>query len=200
MRRKLDIVCLLALVMFVFSCEGTMSTPIKVSRHAYTPRLDQAKFAEYRGQTIIFDSIDSQATNVTNFYYFSPDREYAYHLFYSPSHMQQPLASFFWYALEKTFTSVGLVVKDIGPVNNAPQIHVKIVSLSDQEGNFVVSISRNGYLILQKPIVFTKKLPPTKDVAELERRQYDFLDLMGETILSDPDFKREFFSEKGKVN
>jgi len=200
MGRKRNFVFLLAVVLFTFACEGTMSTPIKVSRHAYTPRLDQAKFAEYQGQTIIFDSVDSEATNVTNFYYFSPDREYAYHLFYSPSHMQQPLVSFFWYALEKTFASVGMTVKEIGPVKNAPQIHVKIMSLTDQEGKFIVSISRNGYLLLQKPLVFSKKLPPAKDVAELERRQYDFLDLMGEAILSDPDFRREFFSEKGKLN
>jgi len=40
----------------------------------------------------------------------------------------------------------------------------------------------------------------TKDISELKKRSYEFIDHIAETILSDPDFKREFFSEKGRIN
>jgi len=56
------------------------------------------------------------------------------------------------------------------------------------------SLLRNGLLLMQKEIIVTQKLSPTQDVGELEKRQYAFIDLMVDTILSDPDFKKEFFS------
>lgn len=53
---------------------------------------------------------------------------------------------------------------------------------------------------MQKEIIVSKKFTPTKDIPELTKRSYEFIDYMAETILSDPDFKREFFSEKGRIS
>ena len=71
--------------------------------------------------------------------------------------------------------------------------------LNDQEATFRINLTRNEKLLVEKSISVSQKLPPTRDAAELEKRAYAFLDLMAEAVLNDPDFKREFFSNKAKI-
>lgn len=71
--------------------------------------------------------------------------------------------------------------------------------LTDQKALFKVSLLRNGHLLLQKDITVSKKFLPTNDVPQLTKNAFEFIDLMAESILGDPDFKREFFSEKGRI-
>jgi hypothetical protein len=201
MKRKIKFFILAAVILC--SCSyppptGVINVP--VSRDQYQPLLDKSKYAEYRGQKMIFDSIDIEAPDVTNFYYLSEDKTAGYTLFYKSDGIQQPVVSFFWYALQKVFVDIGIDVREVGLIKNAAQVNLKIMSLTDQEAKFIVSLSRNGYLIMQKEIIASQKLPPTKDLSELKKRAYAFIDLIAETILSDPDFKREFFSEKGKIS
>ena len=142
----------------------------------------------------LFDSIDvSEGSNITNFYYLSADKTVGYTLYYTLDKMQQPVVSFFWYALQKAFEDIGIVVKEEAPLKNIPQLNLKILTLTDQEAKFRVKLFRNGALLLEKEIVAVQKYPPTKDIPELEKRQYVFIDSMAGAILSDPDFKREFF-------
>lgn len=207
MQKKVSSIILFALILsslILFSCsfpppKGVINVP--VSRDQYQPLLESSKYAEYKGQTIIFDSIDiGEIRDVTNFYYLSEDKTVGYTLFYTSDGIQQPVVSFFWYALQKAFLNIGIDVKERGLIKNAAQLNFKIMSLTDQEAKFIVSLSRNGYLILQKEIIVSKKFPPTKDESELKKRAYEFIDCIAETILSDSDFKREFFSEKGRIN
>lgn len=201
MNRKMSI--LLLAVFLMIGCTGTQPHTdliVKVSRHIYSPNIDISKHAEYRGHVMILDSIEvAEHPDITNFYYLNPDQSIGYILYYSHTSMQQPVASFFWYALEKAFESVGIQIKYSGPLKNVAELHLKILTLTDQEANFRVSLLRNGLLLLQKDIQVLQKLPVTTDAEELEKRQYAFLDLMVDTILSDPDFKREFFSEKARI-
>jgi len=206
MKRKTNIMIwsiLILSVLILFSCsfpppQGVMN--IRVSRDQYQPLLESSKFAEYRGQIIIFDSIDIDARDVTNFYYLNEDKTVGYTLFYKSDGIQQPVVSFFWYALQKTFENIGIDVRERGLIKNAAQLNLKIIALTDQEAKFIVSLLRNGYLIMQKEIIVSKKFPPTKDDSELKKRAYEFIDHIAATILSDPDIKREFFSEKGKIS
>jgi hypothetical protein len=110
------------------------------------------------------------------------------------------VVSFFWYALQKVFINIGIDVKEGGLIKNTSQLNLKIISLTDQDAKFKVSLLRNGFLLMQKEIIVSKKFPPTKDASELKKRSYEFIDHIAETILSDPDFKREFFSDKEKIN
>ena len=190
------------LVLAVFAC-GPMNSAISVrlSLDTYQPLIDPAKYADYKGQTVVFQSIDILADDIANLYFTSGDGEVGYLLFHAPDKMQTPVASFFWYALDKTFKHAGLDVKEVVPVTNAPDLLIGIRSLTDQNIRFRVSLSRNGNLLLQKEMICTKVLPPTKTgVPELRRRMFAMIDLMAETILSDPDFKREFFSDKYRIN
>lgn len=201
MKRKMKIFILFTLIMFSCSFpppEGVIN--VRVSRDQYQPLLESSKFAEYRGQIIFFDSIDIAAPDVTNFYYLNEDKTVGYTLFYTSDGIQQPVVSFFWYALQKVFENIGIDVRERGPIKNAAQLNLKIIALTDQEAKFIVSLSRNGLLLMQKEIIASKKFPPTKDDSELKKRAYEFIDLIAETILSDPDFKREFFSDNGKIN
>jgi hypothetical protein len=158
-----------------------------------------SKFSEYKGRAIIFDSIDIDARDVENMYYLNREQTVGYTLFYKTSGMPQPVVSFFWYALQKTFSSVGIDVKEGGPVINAAELNLKIMFLTDQKAVFKVGLLRNSHLLLQKDITVVKTFPPTNDVPQLTKNAFDFIDLMAETILGDPDFKREFFSEKGRI-
>lgn len=177
--------------------QGVINVP--VSRDKYMPLLQPSSFAEYKGQTIIFDSVEIEAPGVDNFYYLNEDKTVGYTLFYTSNGIQQPVVSFFWYALQKSFESVGIVVKDSGLIKNAARLNLKITALTDQRAAFKVSLLRNGYLIVQKDITVAKKFTPTKEVPELTKNAFDFIDLIAGSILSDPDFKREFFSEKGRI-
>jgi hypothetical protein len=204
MQKKVNIITWSILILFsliMFSCHFAppANIEVRVSRDQYNPLLDQSKYAEYRGQTIIFDSIDIEARDVTNFHYLNEGKTVGYSLYYTSNGTQQPVVSFFWYALQKVFTDVGIVIKEAGLIKNAAQLNLKIMSLTDQEAKFIVSLSRNGILLMQKEIIASKKFPPTKEVSELQKRSYEFIDHIAETILSDPDFKKGFFSEKGRI-
>lgn len=202
-RSTMALSIIIVLLSILFSCsfpppKGVVNVP--VSRDQYQPLLEPSKFAEYRGQIIIFDSIDIDARDVDNFYYLNEDKSVGYTLFYTFDGIQQPVVSFFWYALQKTFTNIGIDVKESGIIKNAARLNLKITALTDQDAKFIVSLLRNGLLLMQKEIIVSKKFPPTKDISELKKRSYEFIDCIAETILSDSDFKREFFSDNGKIS
>jgi hypothetical protein len=201
MKRKIKFFILAAVILC--SCSyppprGIIEVP--VSRDQYQPLLDQSKYAEYRGQKMIFDSIDIEAPEVTNFYYLSEDKKVGYTLFYKSDGIQQPVVSFFWYVLQKVFQDIGIDVREELVIKNVPKLDLKIMSLTDQDAKFILTLSRNGILLVQKEIIVSQKLPSTTDVPELKKRSFLFIDRIAEAILSDPDFKREFFSDKGNIN
>lgn len=199
--KKNMIMLIFAFTLLTAACAPMGVITVQVSRDHYKPQLEQSKYTEYKGQWLSFDSIDvSEDPNITNFYYLSSDKTIGYTLYYTLDKMPQPVASFFWYAFQKTFEDVGIVVKEETPLKNIPQLNLKILTLTDQEAKFRVRLLRNSVLLLEKEIIAEQKYPPTKDISELEKRQYTFIDSMANAILNDPDFKREFFSEKGKMN
>jgi hypothetical protein len=187
--------------LLLFSCLAPPTGIIvKVNRENYQPRIKPSVYDEYKGRIMLFDSIDIEAPNVENLYYLSEDKTIGYTLLYTAERMPQPVVSFFWYALQKAFTDIGINVKEDLLIKNAPQIHLNILYLTDQNAKFKLSLLRNKHLLMQKEISVSNKFPPTKNISELEKRSYEFIDLIAEAILSDPDFKREFFSEKGRIN
>lgn len=110
-------------LLFLLSCasftppEGVLN--VQLSRDQYNPLVQTSKLSEYKGRTIIFDSIDIDAKDVENMYYLNQEQTVGYTLFYKTSGMPQPVVSFFWYALQKKFSSIGIDVKEGGPIKNA---------------------------------------------------------------------------------
>jgi hypothetical protein len=195
------IILLLAAFSVLLSCtyRPDADTRVKIRRDLYNPNLTQNELSPYRGQTMLFYSIVIDAKNIDNFSYYSPNRDVGYMLYYSPSSMQQPLASFLWYALQKGFDSAGITVKESGPIKNVPELLISLTSLTDQEAQMRVSLMRNGVLLAQKDLVITMSYAPTKDVSELEKTAYLFMDKIAFSILTDADIKRAFFSDKAKI-
>lgn len=172
---------------------------VKIYRSNYKTNLEPTKFAEYKNKQLSFYSIGIEDQNLTNFNFYSEDEEITYELYYSWNRGIQPVSSFFWYALEKTWRTLGIDVTPDGPLNDVPVLVLTFIHLNDQEATFRIDLSRNEKQLLKKNISVSQRLSPTRDAAVLEKRAYAFLDLMAEAVLNDPDFKREFFLDKEKI-
>lgn len=200
--KRIKIFFVLLTSMILFSCyvmlppDNVMN--VSLYRDHYNPRLEPSKYSDYKGQLVSFDSIEIDAPDVENFYFLSENKTIGYTMFYKSNGMQQPVVSFFWYALQKSFEKVGMVV-ETGLLINKPQIHIKILYLTDQKAKLQVTLLRNNYLIMQKEMTLDHKFSETKNGSELSAKAYEFIDLIAASILSDSDFKREFFSERGKI-
>lgn len=199
---KFKSVALFITLLWVYGCSFAPPTltNVEISRERYVPILDPIAVSDYNGQIVIFQSIKAtKDSNYSNFYYLSEAKSIGYTLYYSSTSMQQPVSSFFWYAFEKAFDIIGITIADTYPLKNVPEIILRILTLSDEEANLQVTLQRNGILLLQKDIHIQQKASPTLEVSALEKRQYAFIDTMVVAILSDPDFKKEFFSDKGVI-
>ncbi len=200
MRREKIAFFVFIFILLAFTSSGHATEPyVKLFRSDYQTRLDPAKYPEFKNRTISFYSIGIEDRNLNNFFFYSSDDKIGYELYYSHYKAMQPVSSFFWYALEKTFGTLGLVVTPDGPIENVPVLVLTFTFLNDQEAKFRIRLTRNEKLLLEKTISVAQKLPPTNDTEELEKRGYALIDLIAGAILNDPDFKREFFSTKGKI-
>lgn len=174
-------------------CEGHFSNyVINVSRSNYQPKIDSTKYQEFKGKAVSFSSIKIKAKNITDLTYYSSDHKVAYILYYEKSTPRQPVASYFWYTLEKSFQHVGMFVTEFRSIPNVPEMILTFTSLTDSEAVFSIRLEKNERLLFEKTLEVTQQMPHTEDKAELEARAYRFLDLITEKILSDPDFKNAF--------
>ncbi|MGD0021219.1 MAG: hypothetical protein ABSC54_02845 [Smithellaceae bacterium] len=200
MRREKIVFFVFVFILLAFTSSGHAIEPyVKLFRSDYQTRLDPAKYPEFKNQTISFYSIGIEDRNLNNFFFYSSDDKIGYELYYSHNKPMQPVSSFFWYALEKTFGTLGLVVTPDGPIENVPALVLTFTFLNDQEAKFRITLTRNEKLLLEKTISVTQKLPPTNDIEELEKRGYALIDLIARAILNDPDFKRGFSPTRGKI-
>ncbi len=186
-------ICLAALFIFISGCGGHLSDYlINVSRSQYHPQIDSAKYSILKGKTVSFYSVNINAKDVSNFNYYSDDYKIGYKLFYERGKLRQPVASYFWYTLEKSMQHAGLEVTPDGPMANVPEMVMTITKLTDSEAVFCIRLTKNNVLLFEKVLTVTQKLPPTSDSEELEKRSYLFLDTITEKILSDEDFQKAF--------
>jgi len=122
--------------------------------------------------------------------YYSPDRAVGYQLFYtSSSTINQPVVSFFWYALQKGFERAGIVITPGDPIYDA-EMTIILRSVSDREIDFDVLCTKMGKRLYKHTYSVKSHGAPTNDVAVLEKRAYEMIDAMVKTILDDPDFKK----------
>lgn len=184
---------LLAVFLLFAGCEGYLTKHvISVSRSNYQPKIDSTKYQEFKGKAVSFSSIKVVDQNVTDLTYYSNDHKVAYILYYEKLKPRQPVASYFWYTLEKSLQHVGMFVIDDQFIPNVPGMNLIFTTLTDSEAVFCIKLEKNERLLFEKILKVTKQMPPTNDKAELETRAYRFLDLIAETILSDSDFKKAF--------
>ena len=67
--------------------------------------------------------------------------------------MRQPVASYFWYTLEKSLQHVGMNVTPDGPIVNVAEMVITITALTDSEALFHMRLTKNYgmFYSLKKP-------------------------------------------------
>ena len=104
--------------------------------------------------------------------------------------MQQPVVSYFWYALKKGFECAGIRIFSYGLYD--AELSLIFKSLTDEEIKFTMIVTKIGKLIYQHDYVIKMPEAQSKDHAVLEQRAYGMLDSIVRTILDDPDFQKAF--------
>lgn len=188
-KRTSFIICLFVISATLWGCVPlTVDNLVDINRERYVSKLDPLKFEQYHGKRILLSTIEDETEN-ENFYYYNPQRTIAYKLNYSDSSMQQPIASYYWYALKKAFQSAGIKVVEHSPYYDA-ELTLTLNSLTDEEIQFEIDLIKNDKLAYNKyHIVRIPNVEASSDEI-LEKRAYAMLDSIVTVILNDPNFQK----------
>lgn len=191
--RMIVLGCLLLTALMMSGCAPYARTVVPLYRDSYICRNDPGQFRMFQGRRILLTTIRDESKNTSNLAYYSPEGTVGYQLYYSSEHsIQQPVVSYFWYALKKGFECVGVRIEEHGPTYDA-ELSLTFLSLTDEEVQFRALLMRNGVLTLQKEYSVTMPKLPGTDKGLLEDRAYRMLDAIVDTILGDPGFQKAFF-------
>lgn len=217
------IFCFIVMVVFVTGCvKHIVNQTINIHQGLYLPKFDVGRYEPLKGKMISFNSIEIEAKNVANFYIYSQDKKTGYGFYGMVSskvasriisqmsgsflatavaldamseEQRQPVATFFWYALEKSLRHAGLFVSETGPLKNIPEMVLTFTSLTNSEAVFRLKMTKDQVFLFEKELTVFHQMSPTTDTDELVRRSYLFIDKIAEKILSDSDFIKAFDSD-----
>lgn len=185
-RSSILIICLL---LIIIGCGPIVSNTVILNRDRYVSQINPLTYDQFKGKTILLNSIADNSKNTTNLTYFNPERTFSHEMFYSKdSSWPQPLVSYLWYALQKGFESVGIRVLAEGSIYDAA-LSMTINSMTDEEVKFDVLMIRTKMIQFQKSYVVTMPKAPSGESEILEQRSYRMLDKMIEAMLGDPGFQ-----------
>jgi hypothetical protein len=188
---RVNFIACVLIVFFMAGCAPTANTVVKLSRDRYNPNINFEEYKTYSGKTILFSSIIDKS-GTSNLAYYNPEKTVGYQLYYTSSaFVNQPVISFFWYALQKGFESAGIDIETSGPVYDA-ELTIIFKSLTDKEIQFDALGTKMGRLLYKKHCVVRTPDVTTTDTTVLEKRAYGMIDSMVKAILDDPDFKKIF--------
>ena len=107
--------------------------------------------------------------------------------------MQQPIVSYYWYALKKAFQCAGVKVMEYGPYYDA-ELTLIFNSLTDEEIQFQLDLIKNDKLAYTKDYIVRMPDIEASNAEMLEKRAYAMLDSIVSTILNDPNFQKALFA------
>lgn len=193
--RKIVLGGLLLTTLVMTGCAPYARLVVPLNRESYVCRNDPGQFALFQGKRILLTTIRDESKNTSNLAYYNPDGTVGYQLFYSSDHsIQQPVVSYFWYALKKGFECAGVRIEEYGPIYDA-ELSLTFLSLTDEEIQFRALLIREGALALRKEYAVTAPKVPAIKRDLLEDRSYRMLDAIVATILNDPEFRKAFFEK-----
>lgn len=184
-------------------------TKIVLTQEKYSPSFRAADFARYKGKKLVLASFFNQAQNTKTYNYFSPDKKLNYEGNVS-------LENLYLSGFTKAFRHIGVNLVDYiydesyrpayrhswwwghpGPGGYRPpkgvaEFQFILLSMTDQELTFKIVVFRDGQIKLEKDLTVKMAPAATEDVATLERRGYQMVDLAFTTIMRDRDFQRVF--------
>ena len=190
---KITYILFLSIVSSVLiGCGGPLvSTMVDLSRERYVCKIDPSKFSAYQGKRILLSTIVDESKNTSNLHYYNPQQTISYNLFYSSKSMQQPVVSYYWYALQKAFVCAGIRIRENGPsYDYDAELSLVFKSLTDEEIQFDAELIKKRSLFSSKRYVVRMPKVETNRVDILEQRAYGMLDSIVATILNDPDFNK----------
>ena len=189
MKKLAQIVFCLALLCLIVSCGPVVSQTVELNRERYVCKIDPTKYQTIKQKTILLSSIADESKNTTNFTYYNPGKTINYDLNYSSTSMSQPLASYFWYALQKGFECAGIKIEEGGPVYDGA-LTITIMSLTDQEIKFRIIMSAKGNALYGNDYTIVTATTASTDPKILEDRAYRMLDSMVDKILGDSGIQK----------
>lgn len=185
------LIAYMLMTLLITACAPVTNTVVTLSRDRYTPKLNLDDYKIYNDKTILLSSIEDKS-GTPNMWYYNPDKTVGYQLFYaSSSSINQPVVSFFWYALQKGFEHTRINIVTTGPVYNI-ELSITFTSLSDKEVQFDVVASKRGRLLYNRHHIVRTQDMQTTDTTVLENRAYEMIDAMVKAILDDPEFRKIF--------
>lgn len=181
------ILCLLVISSVMIGCGPVPATLVNLNRERYVCKIDPSKFSQYQGKRILLSTIIDESKNTSNLYFYNPEQTIGYQLYYSSRSMQQPVVSYFWYALQKAFECGGIRIEERGPIYDA-ELSLVFKSLLEMK-KYNSLLTKKGSLLYSKRYEIRMPEVGTRNVDILEQRAYGMLDSIVTTILSDPDFQ-----------
>ncbi len=151
---------------------------------------------EYKGKRVYLMNFENKARDTTVWYYFSPDKQYAY----SGNSL---IHNYFWYSFEKALISLGMWVSNMDkPDPYAPAVWMTLKSVTDAKFEVEVKMQKFVY-----GVFFTKIYKATgEDIKQeertaenMEKRAYRMTSKLFETILTDPEFKKAYFKAAAEM-
>jgi hypothetical protein len=183
-------ICALVSALIICGCGPYATNIVDLNRDKYVCKINPAQFNNFQGKRFLLSTIIDESKNTTNLGYYNPDKTIGYRLSYSESSVQQPVVSYFWYALKKGFECAGIRIFSYGLYD--AELSFIFKSLTDEEIKFTMIVTKIGKLIYQHDYVIKMPEAQSKDHAVLEQRAYGMLDSIVRTILDDPDFQKAF--------
>jgi hypothetical protein len=183
-------ICALVSALIICGCGPYATNIVDLNRDKFVCKINPAQFNNFQGKRFLLSTIIDESKNTTNLGYYNPDKTIGYRLSYSESSVQQPVVSYFWYALKKGFECAGIRIFSYGLYD--AELSFIFKSLTDEEIKFTMIVTKIGKLIYQHDYVIKMPEAQSKDHAVLEQRAYGMLDSIVRTILDDPDFQKAF--------
>ena len=184
-------ICILVCTLTICGCGPWTNNIVDLNRDRYVCKINPAQFNNFQGKRILLSTIIDESKNTTNMGYYNPDQTIGYRLFYTKNSMQQPVVSYFWYALKKGFECAGIGVEEHGTIYDA-ELSLIFKSLTDEEIKFTMFLTKVGKLIYQQDYVVKMPKVASKKHVVLEQRAYRMLDSIVKMILNDPGFQEAF--------
>ena len=177
----------------LFACSaGLMGTKIELK--TYSPLLSKS-LSVYKGKKIYLMNFDNQAQNTTIWYYYSPDKKFAYG-------GDSTVHNYFWYSFQKALLNLGMEVSNVDRQDpKAPAMWMTLKSITDNRFESEVNLLKfdnpfftKTYSVAAEPLGEAQRTPE-----DLEKRAYNMTNKLIETILDDPDFKNAYFKAAAEM-
>ena len=191
-RKHIQAIFVLILGLVLGSSLTGCSARKHVKLDGHTPNIEQFP-KEYEGKRIYLMNFDNSAEDTSMWYYFSRDYEFQYGC-------NTVIHSCFWYSFNRALVNAGMrVTTNEEPALNTPGMWITLLSITDKEFVFRVTLQKNGASVLIKKFTVTgPEIDPQARTREvMQRRAYEMIDDAITAVLTDAEFKAEFLKQPG---